>query len=118
MWPKIEPEYQRELDGIVKGLNDSGVKADRWDIVALNAVEELPYYYVPWLERQQGQIPTRNAPGNCSAVVATGKLHERSSHRMGHNTWTDYVKGSRWNVIFDIKPQKRQSYFEWMDCPE
>src|SRR5437667_9936882 len=23
---------------------------------------------------------------------------------MGHNTWTDYVKGSRWNIIFDIKP--------------
>jgi len=25
---------------------------------------------------------------------------------MGHNTWTDYVKGSRWNIIFDIKPQR------------
>jgi len=25
---------------------------------------------------------------------------------MGHNTWTDYIKGERWNIIFDIKPQK------------
>src|SRR4029077_18261486 len=28
LWAKIDPEFQRELDGIVKGLNDSGVKAD------------------------------------------------------------------------------------------
>ena len=33
LWPKIDAEYQRELDGIVKGANDAGVKADRWDIV-------------------------------------------------------------------------------------
>jgi hypothetical protein len=106
MWPRIDSEYQREMDGIVKGLNDSGVKADRWDIVALNAVEELPYYYVPWLEKQQGRIPTTHAPGNCSAIVATGTYTKDHRIVMGHNTWTDYVKGSRWNIIFDIKPQK------------
>ena len=106
MWPKIEPEYQRELDGIVKGANDAGVKADRWDIVALNAIEELPYYYVPWLEKRQGKIPTTHAPGNCSAIVATGSYTKDHRIVMGHNTWTDYVKGSRWNIIFDIKPQK------------
>src|SRR6266576_2233869 len=72
LWPKIDSEYQRELDGIVKGAGDAGVKLDRWDIVALNALEELPYYYLPWLEKQQGRIPTPHAPGNCSAIVATG----------------------------------------------
>src|SRR5262252_6038853 len=25
---------------------------------------------------------------------------------MGHNNWTDYVTGSRWNIIFDIKPER------------
>ena len=25
---------------------------------------------------------------------------------MGHNAWTNYVVGSRWNIIFDIKPQQ------------
>ena len=72
LWPRIDSEYQRELDGIVKGVNDAGVKADRWDIVGLNALEELPYYYLPWLDKQQGRIPTTHAPGNCSAIVATG----------------------------------------------
>jgi hypothetical protein len=105
LWSKIDPEYQRELDGIVKGLNDAGVKADRWDIVALNAIEELPYYYVPWLDKQQGRNPTMHAPGNCSAIVATGSY--TSDHRivMGHNTWTNYVIGERWNIVFDIQPR-------------
>lgn len=106
LWPKIDAEFQTELDGIVRGLNDRGVKADRWDVVALNAIEELPYYYVPWLDKKQGRLPTTHAPGNCSAIVATGSY--TSDHRivMGHNTWTDYVKGPRWNVVFDIKPQR------------
>src|ERR1043166_8681532 len=104
LWPKIEPEYQRELDGIVKSLNDSGVKADRWDVVALNALEELPYYYVPWLEKQQNRTPTTHAPGNCSAIVATGSYTKDHRIVMGHNNWTNYAIGSRWNVIFDIRP--------------
>ncbi len=37
LWPKIEPEYQREIDGIVAGLKARGKRADRWDLVALNA---------------------------------------------------------------------------------
>src|SRR5438093_3026016 len=36
LWSKIDAEFQSEIDGIVKGANARGVKADRWDIVALN----------------------------------------------------------------------------------
>jgi hypothetical protein len=106
LWPKIDTEFQTELDGIVRGLNDRGVKADRWDIVALNALEELPYYYVPWLDKKLGLVATTHAPGNCSAMVATGSYTKDHRIVMGHNTWTDYVKGPRWNIIFDIKPQR------------
>ncbi|HEX3084955.1 MAG TPA: hypothetical protein VHP99_10560, partial [Pyrinomonadaceae bacterium] len=105
LWPKIDAEYQRELDGIVKGASDAGVKLDRWDIVALNALEELPYYYLPWREKQQGRIPTTHAPGNCSAIVATGSYTRDRRIVMGHNTWTNYIIGSRWNIVFDIKPR-------------
>src|SRR2546430_16176693 len=101
MWPRIDSEYQHEMDGIVKGLNDSGVKADRWDIVALNAVEELPYYYLPWLDKQQGRLPTTHAPGNCSAVIATGSYTKDRRIVMGHDTWTNYIVGERWNIIFE-----------------
>jgi hypothetical protein len=46
------------------------------------------------------------SPESCSAFVATG-AHTRD-HRivMGHNAWTDYVIGTRWNIVFDIVPAK------------
>src|SRR4029453_2493756 len=37
LWPKIDIEYQREIDGIVAGMAAHGATADRSDIVALNA---------------------------------------------------------------------------------
>lgn len=106
LWPTIEDEYRRELDGIVAGLEARGVKADRWDVVALNAVEELPYYYVPWLDRKEGKAPAAHAPGNCSAFIATGSATKDGRIVMGHNAWTNYVVGTRWNIIFDIKPAR------------
>jgi hypothetical protein len=105
LWTRLEPEYQREIDGIVAGLSDKGVKADRWDLVALNANQELPYYYVPWLDKKEGKPPAAHAPGNCSAFVATGSYTKGGGIVMGHNAWTNYVVGSRWNIIFDIKPE-------------
>jgi hypothetical protein len=106
LWPKIDSEYQAELDGIVAGARSKGVTLDRWDIVALNALEELPSYYVPWLEKQQGRTPSTKAPGNCSAFVATGSYTADRRIVMGHNAWTNYVTGERWNIIFDLKPQR------------
>jgi Phospholipase B len=106
LWKRIEPEYQREIDGIVAGAASKGVKADRWDIVALNANQELPYYYVPWLDKKEGKAPTTHAPGNCSAFVATGSYTRDGRIVMGHNSWTNYVVGARWNIVFDIRPEQ------------
>src|SRR6266568_8673566 len=53
LWPKIDAEYQQELQGIVEGLRARGVAMDIDDLVALNAFEELPGYYVPWYNAQQ-----------------------------------------------------------------
>ena len=52
LWPKIDPEYQAELQGIVEGLRARKVNLDLYDIVALNAFMELGDYYVPWLDKQ------------------------------------------------------------------
>jgi Phospholipase B len=106
LWPRIDSEYQREIDGIVSGLNAKGVHADRWDLVALNANQELPYYYVPWLDKKEGRAPTTHAPGNCSAIIATGSYTKDGRIVMGHNAWTNYVVGTRWNVIFDLEPEQ------------
>ncbi len=106
LWPGIEPEYRREIDGIVAGVQAKGVKADRWDLVALNANQELPYYYVAWLDKKEGKTPVTHAPGNCSAFVATGSFTKDGRIVMGHNAWTNYVVGTRWNIVFDIKPEQ------------
>src|SRR2546421_10501926 len=74
LWPKIEAEYQHELQGIVDGLRARlGSELEVDDIVAFNAFEELPDYYVPWLNKQQktAKTPDLKSPGNCSAFVAT-----------------------------------------------
>jgi hypothetical protein len=119
LWPKIEPEYQAELQGITDGLQQHGVKLDLWDVVAMNAFAELPDYYVPWLKSQTNStgefaVPT-HAPryGHCSAFVATGSWTKDHQIVMAHNNWTTYVEGVRWNIIFDIVPQ--QGYRILMD---
>lgn len=104
LWPRIETEYRRELDGIVAGIKSRGVEADRWDVVALNALEELPYYYVPWLDKKKGGKAAVHSPGNCSAFIATGSKTKDGRIVMGHNAWTNYVVGPRWNIVFDIVP--------------
>src|SRR5262249_34647868 len=94
LWPKIDAEYQREIDGIVAGAAAHGVKADRWDIVVVNALMELPGYYVPWLDKQEGRAAASQAPEHCSAFVATGSYTKDHRIVMGHNNWSDYVIGA------------------------
>jgi hypothetical protein len=105
LWPKIDLEYQQELQGIVEGLRARGSKRDLDDIVALNAFEELPDYYVPWYNKthQVAHAPKLASPGNCSAFVATGTWTKDHQIVIAHNNWTSYMNGERWR-IFDIAP--------------
>jgi hypothetical protein len=137
LWPKIDPEYQAELQGIVEGLRARRVKLDLYDIVALNAFMELPDYYVPWLDKQtsgqtSGQTRGESAgekyggqrggakkesggaathEGHCSAFVATGSYTKDHQIVMAHNNWTSYLEGARWKIIFDIVPQTGYAMF-------
>ena len=52
LWPHIDAEYQQELQGIADGVKAHGVDLDVYDIVALNAFEEVPDYYLPWLNKK------------------------------------------------------------------
>jgi hypothetical protein len=107
LWPKIDPEYQAELQGIVDGLQANKTKLGLDDIVALNAFQELPDYYVPWLDAQirTGNPPPRETAGHCSAFVATGSWTKDHQIVMAHSNWTSYMDGERWNIMFDIVPQ-------------
>ena len=107
LWPHIEAEYQQELTGIAEGLKARGVALDVDDVVALNAFEEVPDYYVPWLNEKNkvAGAPPLHSPGNCSAFVATGSYTKDHQIVIAHNNWTSYLVGSRWTVMFDIAPQ-------------
>jgi hypothetical protein len=125
LWPHIDAEYQRELQGIADGVKAHGVDLDVYDIVALNAFEEVPDYYVPWLNKQtlnkrslnkpttnkpqksakSDNAPKLAAPGNCSAFIATGSMTKDHGIVIAHNNWTSYLAGERWVVIFDIQPE-------------
>jgi len=110
LWPHIDLEYQQELEGIAEGAEAHGIDLDVYDIVALNAFEEVPDYYVPWLNKRekQARAPKLKAPGNCSAFIATGAYTKDHQIVIAHNNWTSYLAGERWVVIFDILPQHGQ----------
>jgi hypothetical protein len=112
LWPHLDAEYQQELQGIADGLKAHGVSLDVYDIVALNAFEEVPDYYVPWLNKQtvnkqnkSAKNPKLAAPGNCSAFIATGSMTKDHQIVIAHNNWTSYLAGERWVIVFDIQPE-------------
>ena len=108
LWPHIDAEYQQELQGIADGVKAHGVDLDVYDIVALNGFEEVPDYYVPWLNKQQksAKNPKLAAPGNCSAFIATGSMTKDHQIVIAHNNWTSYLAGERWVIVFDIQPKR------------
>ena len=110
LWPHIDAEYQQELQGIADGVKAHGGDLDVYDIVALNAFEEVPDYYVPWLNKREkaAKAPKLAAPGNCSAFIATGAYTKDHQIVIAHNNWTSYLAGERWVIIFDILPQYGQ----------
>jgi hypothetical protein len=101
LWPGIDEEYRQELSGIAEGAAARGVKVDVWDIVALNANLELTYY-TDTLDKKKAS----HAPDRCSAFVATGSATRDGQVVMGHNNWSGYLEGARWNVMFDIRPEQ------------
>jgi Phospholipase B len=103
LWPRVPEEYRQELEGMLEGLKAHGSRLDLVDLVAMNAYMEFPYYYDESKKREAKGVPSAVGE-HCSAFVATGAYTKDGRIVMGHNNWTDYLTGSRWNIIFDIVP--------------
>jgi len=113
LWPHIDQEYRQELSAIAAGVMAHAPQkgpVDVWDIVALNAFEEVPDYYVPELNAREHRPnpPMATAPGNCSAFIATGSYTKDHRIVIAHNNWTSYWAGQRWRIIFDLAPAAGQ----------
>ncbi len=110
-WPKLEPDFQAEIEGIAEGLRARrpDLAYDRIDITALNGWIELAWYYIPWLaDKAKAGAGDNKAPAYCSAFVAVGSYTRDGGVVMAHNNWTEYILGGRWSVVLDIVPDKGQ----------
>lgn len=104
-WPKVPNEYREELQGMEAGLKARGSNLDLMDLVAMNGYMEFSYYYDDARKREAKGVPTPSpAPEHCSAFVATGSYTKDGRIVIGHNNWSDYLSGRRWDIIFDIAP--------------
>jgi hypothetical protein len=108
LWPKLDPEYQAELQGIADGLKAQGSSVDLWDVVAMNGDEELTGYYLPMVNAKEGKPNPKAAvaPGKCSAFIATGSATKDGKIVIAHSNWSPYAEGERWTVAFDVTPAK------------
>ena len=98
-WPHIEQEYREEMTGIAEGLKARDVKLDVWDMVALNGWLEISYY-----DKWRDKGARHGTADHCSAFAATGSYSRDGRVVIGHNNWTSYSSGERWNIVFDIVP--------------
>ncbi len=113
LWPRVEAEYRQELQGMLASLRAAGLSIDLWDLVAYNAWLELSPYYTNYYNEQNrvaGAVKPRSAPEHCSAFVATGSYTKDGRPVIAHNAWIDYGVGARWNVIFDVVPERGQRF--------
>jgi hypothetical protein len=107
LWPKIPDEYQKELEGITKGVKAHGYPYTLADIV-MNAGDTDMGYYNDWLAHKKNVKLASTAADHCSAFVATGSATKDGKIVMAHTCWSDYPSGERNNIIFDIEPAKGQ----------
>ena len=83
LWPKTEPEYQREIDGIVAGLNARGIAADRWDLRGPQRPGGASVLLRPLAGQEGGQDADDPRPGELQRVRRHGLLHEGRADRDG-----------------------------------
>jgi len=110
-WPKLDREYQEEIEGIAEGVRarKPELQYDRIDLTALNGWIELAWYYVPFLEAQaKAGKGAPKAPPYCSAFIATGGYTADGKIVIAHNSWVEYIMGERWNAVLDIVPESGQ----------
>lgn len=101
--PHVPAEYLAELKGIEAGVQARGSKLDVLDLISMNAYMEFAYYYDAARKEQAKGVPA-SIGEHCSAFIATGAYTKDGRIVIGHNNWSDYLTGSRWEVIFDIQP--------------
>jgi len=84
-WPKVDPEYQEEIQGIVDGLKARlpDRTYDVIDLAALNGWIELAWYYVPSLAEKSSP----EAGENKSPPTAAGSSPPGATPKTRKSSW-------------------------------
>jgi len=98
---KVSEEYVREMQGIADGASRAGKNMSYEDILFLNGLEDVLWYWWPIQKEQADKVPKQ--AGGCSAFIANGKMTADGRIVLAHNTWTGYqfAKG----LIVDLVPE-------------
>ena len=102
--PKVNNEILKELDGIAEGMKAAGYSTTRNELVALNGIIELEWYWWPTVKdsfKTNSNFPKKES---CSSFIATGSMTADGKIVLGHNTMGGY-QDPTCNVILDIKPE-------------
>lgn len=93
-------EFYEEICGIVSGAKYKNVILTVDLLIAWNSLSSLFEYFEN----------TRKKNEHCSAFIATGKdITEDGKIVMAHNTHTDLLMGSFFNVVIKINPSSKES---------
>jgi len=90
------PEFYKELRGISSGARSAGVSVSTVFLIAWNSLMSL--------------YPRNVAPNRCSAFIATGSATESGEIVMAHNTHTDFISGSLFNIILKVEPTEGHAF--------
>ncbi|MGC8546071.1 MAG: C45 family autoproteolytic acyltransferase/hydrolase [Thermoplasmata archaeon] len=98
----IDGAIREEIEGIVKGYNQSGLPEINFDdIFALNVLFDAESFL---------SAGTGNNQGSCTSFIATGDYTKTRDVILAHTTWWRYFTGINFNVIIKIKPDEGYSF--------
>ena len=99
------------------GWQAKGVDADRWDLVALNANQELPYYYVPWVDRREGKTPDDARPRQLQRLHRHGQAHAGTAGSSWATTPGPITSSARAGTSSSTSSRKPARASSWTACP-
>jgi len=102
---RVDTENLAEIDGMVEGLAKAGFGISREEMVALNGITDLAYYWWPKEKEKLGGDAKTVVRQSCSAFIATGSMTADRGIVLAHNTMCGYESAYS-SVIFDIQPAR------------
>ena len=115
LWPHVEAEYRAELQGIADGATAHGVKLDVWDVVALNAWLEMPYFD-KWDDRKHGLHSTSADAGALQRLRGDRQLYQRWAGGDRRTTTGPVTNRASDGTLFSTSCPRRATISSWMAC--